>query len=499
MRLRSGTGSLTPRLSDYARAFVYPDGIVRTVWPRVEAKGRELGIEFDWWQSQLGSVCLGYGADGLYVATVGGIGLSIPRQVGKTFFVMATLVIMCVLFPGLQVVWTSHHLRTTTRTLTAIQGMARRRKVAPHVRTVRTSHGEGQVEFVNGSVIMFGARSQGFGRGFDVIDVEVFDEAQILDTKALEDMVAATNQARHPYGALLFFMGTPPRPTDPSDAFRQRREEALAGEAPDAVWLEIGADPESDPDDEDQWPLMNPSYPARTSRTAILRLRKNLKDDDSWNREGRGIWDPTHEPRVLPAVAWNQAADRASMAVERLTLGITVLPDRSMASVALAGLRADGCWHVELDERKPGTDWVVDWVRRRAARNRLHGIVVDEVAGLTERRGSRHVLKGTRLGVTVAGAEGREMAVAWAKFHDGVVAGEVKHLDQPQVNEAVGAAATKDFGVGKVLSQRRSGADITPLSSMVAALWGAQQAPGRVRRPGDGSERGGRRKVVVLT
>jgi hypothetical protein len=78
------TASSTPRLSEYARKFVYPPGIVKTVWPRVEAKGRELGLGFDWWQSQLGTVCLGYSKDGKYVATVGGIGLSIPRQVGKT-------------------------------------------------------------------------------------------------------------------------------------------------------------------------------------------------------------------------------------------------------------------------------------------------------------------------------------------------------------------------------------------------------------------------------
>src|SRR5205085_9951315 len=122
----------------------------------------------------------------------------------------------------------------------------------------RAANGEQQVEFTNGSMIMFGARSQGFGRGFDEIDVEVFDEAQILDTKALDDMIAATNQARHEHGALLFFMGTPPRPNDPSDAFSLRRSEA--DDAEDAIWLEIAADPDSDPDDRSQWPLMNPSF-----------------------------------------------------------------------------------------------------------------------------------------------------------------------------------------------------------------------------------------------
>ena len=134
---KSKTATSTPRLSEYARSFVFPKGITKTVWPRVEAKGRELGLGFDWWQSQLGTVCLGYGADGKYVATVGGVGLSIPRQVGKTYFVLALLVILCILFPGLQVVWTAHHLRTSTKTFTTLRGICRRKKVAPHVRSMR--------------------------------------------------------------------------------------------------------------------------------------------------------------------------------------------------------------------------------------------------------------------------------------------------------------------------------------------------------------------------
>ena len=261
---QSKTDISTPRLSEFARHFSFPNGIERTVWTRVEDKGKELGLGFDWWQSQLGTVCLGYGEDGKYVATVGGVGMSIPRQVGKTYFVLAMLTIMCILFPGLQVVWTAHHLRTSTKTFTALRGICRRKKVAPHVLSMRAANGEQQVEFTNGSMIMFGARSMGFGRGFDEIDVEVFDEAQILDTKALEDMIAATNQSRHEYGALLFFMGTPPTPSNPSEAFTARRAKALAGKSVNAVWLELGADPESDPDDRSQWPGMNPSFPTRT-------------------------------------------------------------------------------------------------------------------------------------------------------------------------------------------------------------------------------------------
>jgi hypothetical protein len=293
----------------------------------VEAKGKELGLGFDWWQQSLGRATLGKRADGKYAATVGGVVLSIPRQVGKTYFVGALLIILCLLFPGLKVVWTAHRTRTATNTFRSLQGMVKRRRIRPYLaggrnEGIRTANGEQEIAFANGSIIMFGAREQGFGRGFDEVDIEVFDEAQILDTKALEDMIAATNQSRHPHGALLFFMGTPPRPTDPSESFRLRRDEAWAGEAEDAVWLEIGADPDSDPNDESQWPVMNPSYPLRTPRESLLRLRKNLKDDDSWNREGRGIWDPKNAHRVIDEQSWAAIADPASMAIERLTLAI---------------------------------------------------------------------------------------------------------------------------------------------------------------------------------
>jgi hypothetical protein len=452
-----------------------------------------LGLGFDWWQAQLGTVCLGYDSRGKYAATVGGIGLSIPRQVGKTYFVLAMIVVLCVLFPGLQVVWTAHHLRTSTKTFTTLRGICRRRKIAPLVRAMRAANGEQQVEFTNGSMIMFGARSQGFGRGFDEIDIEVFDEAQILDTKALEDMIAATNQARNEHGALLFFMGTPPRPSDPSEAFESRRAKALEGKAPNAVWLEIAADRGSDPDDRSQWPIMNPSFPHRTPVESMERLRENLGDDDSWNREGRGIWDAMDSSRVIDEDSWNRVADPASMAIERLSLAIDVPPNRSVASVALAGQRPDGRWHVELDDSRKGVDWVIPWVVSRASKNRLHAVVVDEMSGLVEERRGRHYLIGTDVVVTLAAAEGRHMAIACAKFYDGVIDGSVMHTDQPQVNVALSLARKRPLAGGWAWNRKDAASDITPVVAETLALWGAQNE--NVHRP---SRRAGSRTAVVL-
>src|SRR5690242_15351596 len=96
----------TRRLSEVARHVVVPDGIVTTGYPAVRDKCKALGIVHDEWQAGLGRLILGKRKDGKYAATVGGVVLSIPRQVGKTFTVGSVLVALCLLFPGLTVLWT---------------------------------------------------------------------------------------------------------------------------------------------------------------------------------------------------------------------------------------------------------------------------------------------------------------------------------------------------------------------------------------------------------
>ena len=67
----------------------------------------------------------------------------------------------------------------------------------------------------------------------------MLDEAQILTEKALDDMLPATNAA--PNG-LVLMMGTPPKPTDPSEVFTRHRAESLAGDR-DKLYIECAADP----------------------------------------------------------------------------------------------------------------------------------------------------------------------------------------------------------------------------------------------------------------
>lgn len=505
MAVRSPTKRSTRRLSEVTRHLVLPTGVVSTGWPAVREKCREFGDVFDEWQEGAGRAILGKRADGIYAATIGGVVLSIPRQVAKTFLVGRIIFALCVLFPGFKVIWTAHRTRTATNTFKALQGFARRKKVAPYIDYIRTANGEQEIGFRNGSVIMFGAREQGFGRGFDEVDVEVFDEAQILTEKALEDMVAATNQSRHPHGALLFYMGTPPRPIDPGEAFSAKRAKALSGESGDMVYIECSADEDADPDDREQWEKANPSFPLRTPLVSMLRLRENLSSDEAWLREALGIWDAAKGSGVIPAPSWRDQADELSIAVDRFALGVECGPDLAWASVALAGQRADGGWHFELEDdqhtRGRGVAWLVPHIEAVVAANpQIRAVVVDvagPIAALLEQRNGRWYFKGSRIEVTPVKVA--ELGAGCSRVLDGIVTGWLWHIGQPQFTSAALPAGKRPLGdTGMwVWSRKTAESDITPVQAGTLALIGAQQT--KVRRPGRaGAERTGRRRAVVL-
>lgn len=341
------TKSGTRKLSEVAKRLSVPAGIVSSGWPQVEATCRlKLGISFDDWQHGLGRVILSKRADGKLAATVDGVGLSAPRQVGKTYLFSGLLFALCIDMPGLLVIWSAQHSRTHEETFRAMQGFAQRSKVAPFVKHVHTGSGTEEVAFLNGARILFGAREAGFGRGIPGVDVLVFDEAQILSEKAMSNMLATMNTSSF---GLHVYIGTPPKPEDAgkSEVFERMRAQAAEGELVDGAWVEIGARSSDDPADRSVWPRMNPSHPLRTPAESILRLLRKLSVAD-FRREGMGIWDEAVESasRLVSAKVWGDTAtDNVPDGVR--SLAITFSFDGAQQSVAGCVKHDDG-FHVEL-------------------------------------------------------------------------------------------------------------------------------------------------------
>jgi len=484
------TKASTQRLSDVARHVVIPEGIVSTGWPAVRDTLRELKISFDGWQQGSSQLILSKTADGQYATTVGGVTISIPRQVGKTFFIGWIAFALAIIHPGLTVVWTAHRASTADETFKSMKSMASTPLMDAHIERIADNGSEQVIEFRNGSRVVFGARERGFGRGFTKLDVVVFDEAQILTERAIEDMVPAQNASGN---ALTIMIGTPPRPIDPSEVFEDARRAALAGEAPDSLYIEFSADRDSDITDRKQWRKANPSYPGRTNESAMLRMLRKLSAD-SFKREALGIWDEVDSHRsAIPTGAWN---DRVITEVPEdwsiAAIGLDMNPERTKVSVAVAAFSPDGV-HVELalDEsfHDSGSKALIDWVVARARRR--VPVVLD---AYSPARSLEPELKKRGCLVRVMGAA--ELSQACGGLYDAVTQDRtVTHHDQPELNQSLAGATKENFGPAGAWKWNRKSLDVdlSPLMAATAAHFGAVKFAKKPRAEG-----ADKRKVVIL-
>lgn len=426
--------SSTRPLSEVARYVVAPEGIASTEWPSVSKTCARLGWGFDRWQSDAGRLIVAKRADGTYAADTTVI--SIPRQVGKTYLIACIIFALCLLKPGLTVIWTAHRKTTARETFDQFDGMAKRPKVAAHIRQVLHGKGDEAIHFNNGSRILFGARESGFGRGFAGVDVLVCDEGQILPESTLEDLGATQNTAPNP---LFFVMGTPPRPRDPGEFFTLLRQEALDGESDSTLYIETSADRGTDPMDPDQLRKANPSYPHRTTHRALLRLRKKLKNDDAWNREARGIWDELSKQfSPINGPLWRDAADVGPVdGAKPAALAVDASHGRSI-SVGACWLK-DTSAHIE--EVWAGIDEpaAVEWVVARAGRR--IPVMIDAKSPASSMIPTLRARK-----VKVMTGNENDMARGCGLFVSDLEAGRLTHADQESLNDAREGARKRAIG-----------------------------------------------------
>lgn len=445
-----------------------------TGWPAVAQRLLLLGIVFDLWQEGVGRLILAKRADGLYAAGIGAVVLSIARQVGKTYLVGWIVFALCTLNSGLTVIWTAHHGRTTAETFAKMKAMSAKPKVAGFVEAVRSTNGEQSITFKNGSRILFGARDQGFGLGFDKVDILVLDEAQRVKEVAMADMVPATNAA--PNG-LVILMGTPPRPTDNGDVFANRRKDALEGD-PDTLYIEISADPGAKIIDWEQVAKANPSYPHRIGKTAILRLQKLLGSDEGFYREGYGIWDVNHGVSRLISVGEWQGTEAQEVPGDGLrAFGVAFSLDGSRMAIGGAVKHSGGC-HVEVIDGQSGdleagiaalADWLAErWrtvaliaISGQAGAPALEQALLDR--GVPQR--AVHVLSGP------------EVFAANSMFYDGIRDQTVTHPvgeDSDHLNRAVAVCDKERVSKSSSAWRWRAtspGGDETPLEAVGFAHW----------------------------
>ena len=471
-------------LSSLAAHVIQPSGITGTLWPRVNERAVECGITYDRWQDGLGRLMLAKRADGSFAATIGGIVMSICRQTGKTFTVGTMIFILSTLISNMTVLWTAHRSSTAYQTFMFFKGLAQRKALRRYIRVVHEPQGRPEVMFANGSRILFGARESGFGRGFDAVDVIVFDEAQILTEKTVSDMVPTTNAS--PLGiGLVLYMGTPPKPSDPGEKFTNLRAQALAGED-DMVYVEFSASRDADSDDRKAWAKANPSYPARTPESSMLRMKRQM-DDDTFRREALGIWDETVTQNAINPDLWTVGTVEKRADGGIASYAVDIAPDRSSLAIGACVRYKDGSAHIELarfeDPRSQGMAWAADWLAERWSKTAA--VVVDAQSPamvLIPELKARHVK------VTMTNAS--DMGQACGRFQDMIAQGKLHHLPddvQKPLGLAVEGATTRPIGNSGAFGWNKKGSDvdISPLVACTLALHGAftsRRHPGRKQK-----------------
>ena len=181
-------------------------------------------------------------------------------------------------------------------------------------------------------------------------------------------------------------------------------------------------------------------------------------------------------PQPFPEGAWNASIDeRSGIAPEsELYFGIDLSHNRQWTCIAVAGMREDGNYHVEVVARQIGTEWAIRWFAERS--NRSFNLAFQgrgcPVTGLAEQIC-------TLPNVNRIAIEGGDLTNGWGRFWDGIAASEpgsmrggakIYHLPQPVLDSPAKTMQLRNLGGGVELPDRaKSPDDPAPLIACFVA------------------------------
>lgn len=253
----------------------------------------------------------------------------------------------------------------------------------------------------------------------------------------------------------------------------------------DAIGLfEWSAEPDCAIDDRKQWAQANPSLGYGFLTERALKTAMQTDPETIFRTECLCQWVESRLPEPFPLGSWEGGTDPDSYIREdsELFWGVELSQDRKWTTIAVCGMREDGNFHVELVDRRIGTEWAVDWFRQRTLKYGEMRLCFQErgapVSGLAEQIA-------TLPGIVRMAQGGPDLTAGWNRFYDAVAAcapndnrGGVKvfHLPQPALDTPGRTCQLRNLGGGIMLPDRvKSPDDISPLMAVAMAYAGATQ------------------------
>ena len=437
------------------------------------------GLELDDWQQHVLRGSLGERPDGRWQAFE--VGLVVPRQNGKGSILEARELAALFLFQEPMVIHTAHLFSTANEHRMRLERLIRG---APHlierikgfqgdpngtIPGIKTGNQDMSITAVDGSGrevsrVKFLARAGGnSGRGFTG-DLVVLDEAYHLPDSVIAAMMP-TMAARSMDGSpQIWYTSSAGMPE--SEVLNRIRSRGMdAADETRLAYYEWSAPDDADPDDPEVWAQANPSMGIRIAEDFIATERKSM-DDEEFKRERLGIWAKLGGSSAIPRERWSAASDPTSVAGDEVAFGFDVTPLRDFGSIAVASRLPDGRVHIELVDRRAGTDWLMPRMSQVHDRWNPLGVCFDAAS----QAASVAAEAPRALARTMTGLPNRDVMQACGEFFQAVMEGAVVHTDQQALNEAV-EAARQTKGISDLWRWTREdrSADISPLVAATMA------------------------------
>jgi phage terminase large subunit-like protein len=429
-------------------------------WEDVRDLCGAYGLRLDEWQENVFRSAMGERSDGTWAASR--VGLSVPRQSGKTALFEARELAGLLLFDEQLILHSAHLVATALEGFQRIKGYFEnyddlRRKV----RRIREANGDQGIEMMSGQRLRFMARSKSSGRGFSA-DALLLDEAQELSDPTWAAILPTMSARPNPQAWLA---GTPPGPEANGEVFTRMRAAAKDGKDSRLCWMEWSCPDDVDLDDRRAWAQANPGLGRRIDTSAIAGERAAM-DETTFARERLGVWFRSGGTVVIPEDTWASLADEHSTPMDPVSFAIDVSPDR-VTSIAVAGVRPDGRVHVEVVENRGGTAWVPDRVADLVAQWSPSAVVMDP-------SGPVGALKPALLdrGVPLKETTAREMAQACEAFLSAILEGGLRYRDRYGLTSAVLIARKRPLGNSWAWNRKDRSSDISPLVAATLAVYG---------------------------
>lgn len=353
------------------RELVTPQGARANSWEDVADLSARAGVVLDGWQELVLRSSMGERADATWAAKR--VGLSVPRQNGKSQLLVSRALAGALLFGERKIVISAHQQDTARESfgklLEIIEADANgwlRSRIKPG--GIMQALNREAIRFNNGATIQFKARTQSGGRGFSS-DCLMLDESQRLGRRAWVSINSTMSAMPNPQ---VWLLGTPPTREDDGAVFASVRKAALDGVSTAAAWLGWRADPSSpdyDPASEYTRWSGNPAWNVRINHEIVQGEFESYTPEE-FAQDRLGIWlTDVGTTRFISAADWSDTAVESASSEGIRAFGVAFSVDGSRVSVAGA-IKSGDSVHVELvgahsGEIASGVASLADWLAER--------------------------------------------------------------------------------------------------------------------------------------